>query len=60
VVFTHNLAIGVLVGVLLSGLFFAWQDRADLRRALDAVGRRPHGTYIIEGQLFFASRRPIS
>jgi MFS superfamily sulfate permease-like transporter len=25
VVFTHNLAIGVLVGVLLSGIFFAWK-----------------------------------
>jgi SulP family sulfate permease len=25
VVYTHNLAIGVLVGVLLSGIFFAWK-----------------------------------
>lgn len=55
VVFTHNLAIGVLVGVLLSGLFFAWKiaQLFGVRSTLSDDGRTR--TYIIEGQLFFAS-----
>ncbi|WP_417426160.1 SulP family inorganic anion transporter [Hoeflea sp.] len=55
VVFTHNLAIGVLVGVLLSGLFFAWKisQLFGVRSELTADGRTR--TYIVEGQLFFAS-----
>jgi SulP family sulfate permease len=52
VVFTHNLAIGVLVGVLLSGLFFAWKiaQLFGVRSTLSADGRTR--TYIVEGQLF--------
>jgi SulP family sulfate permease len=38
--FTHNLAIGVLVGVLLSGIFFAWKIAQLFRVTLDAVRRR--------------------
>ncbi len=55
VVFTHNLAIGVLVGVLLSGIFFAWKiaQLFAVRSELSADGRERR--YIIEGQLFFAS-----
>ncbi|WP_420409921.1 SulP family inorganic anion transporter [Hoeflea sp.] len=55
VVITHNLAIGVLVGVLLSGLFFAWKiaQLFGVRSELSADGRTR--TYIVEGQLFFAS-----
>ena len=55
VVFTHNLAIGVLVGVLLSGLFFAWKiaQLFGVRSTLSEDGRTR--TYIVEGQLFFAS-----
>ncbi len=55
VVFTHNLAIGVLVGVLLSGLFFAWKiaQLFGVRSHLSEDGRTR--TYIVEGQLFFAS-----
>ena len=55
VVFTHNLAIGVLVGVLLSGLFFAWKisQLFGVRSGLSEDGRTR--TYIVEGQLFFAS-----
>jgi SulP family sulfate permease len=55
VVFTHNLAIGVLVGILLSGLFFAWKiaQLFGVRSTLSADGRTR--TYIVEGQLFFAS-----
>ncbi|MEO9675508.1 MAG: SulP family inorganic anion transporter [Nitratireductor sp.] len=55
VVFTHNLAIGVLVGVLLSGIFFAWKIAQLFRvsSTLSADGR--HRAYVVEGQLFFAS-----
>ena len=55
VVYTHNLAIGVLVGVLLSGIFFAGKI-AQLFRVtteIDAAGRVR--TYRVEGQLFYAS-----
>ena len=55
VIFTHNLAIGVGVGVLLSGIFFAAKI-AQLFRVtsyIDAAGRAR--TYLVEGQLFFAS-----
>jgi len=55
VVVTHNLAIGVLIGVLLSGIFFAWKIAQLFRvsSSLSADGR--HRAYVIEGQLFFAS-----
>jgi sulfate permease, SulP family len=55
VVYTHNLAIGVLVGVLLSGIFFAWKiaQLFVVRSEISEDGR--HRTYVIEGQLFFAS-----
>ena len=55
VVATHNLAIGVLVGVLLSGIFFAWKIAQifAVRSEISEDGR--HRTYFVEGQLFFAS-----
>ena len=55
VVATHNLAIGVLVGVLLSGIFFAWKIAQifAVRSELSEDGRRR--VYHVEGQLFFAS-----
>ncbi|NIJ42397.1 SulP family sulfate permease [Parvibaculum indicum] len=55
VVGTHNLAIGVLVGVLLSGLFFAWKIAQIFRvtSTLSADGRER--VYTVEGQIFFAS-----
>jgi len=55
VVFTHNLAIGVLVGVLLSGIFFAWKISQIFRvtSTLSDDGRAR--TYVVEGQVFFAS-----
>lgn len=53
VVFTHNLAIGVGVGVLLSALFFARKVGQVLRvRSVLEVECR---TYTVTGQLFFAS-----
>jgi len=55
VVATHNLAIGVLVGVLFSGIFFAWKISklfGVTSKVTDAGSTR---TYLVEGQLFFAS-----
>jgi SulP family sulfate permease len=55
VVVTHDLAQGVLVGVLLSGIFFA-SKVAQLFRVsstLSEDGRER--TYTVEGQVFFAS-----
>jgi sulfate permease, SulP family len=55
VIVTHNLAIGVLIGVLLSALFFAWKVsnlfRIDSVLTADERAR----VYTVEGQLFFAS-----
>ena len=55
VIATHNLAIGVGVGVLLSGLFFAWKISRIVRvtSTLSEDGRTR--TYLVEGQVFFAS-----
>ncbi len=55
VVWTHNLAIGVLVGVMLSGIFFAAKiaQLFRIRTSLSADGRMR--TYVVEGQLFYGS-----
>ncbi len=55
VVGTHNLAIGVGVGVLLSGLFFAWKIAQLFRVASVLSDDGRHRTYEVRGQLFFAS-----
>jgi SulP family sulfate permease len=54
-VYSHNLAIGVLTGVLLSGIFFAGKIAQifRVRSVLSDDGR--HRTYTVEGQIFFAS-----
>jgi len=54
VVFTHNLALGVLVGVLLGALFFANKIGRFMvvkNEVTDRVTRR----YVVIGQVFFAS-----
>lgn len=55
VVMTHNLAIGVAAGVLLSGVFFASKISQIFRvtsvSEQDGRARR----YVVEGQLFYAS-----
>ncbi len=53
VVLTKDLAAGVLVGVLLSGLFFAWHTA----RLVEVRSTKEHDilTYHIQGQIFFAS-----
>ncbi|MBR3370284.1 MAG: SulP family inorganic anion transporter [Rhodobacteraceae bacterium] len=55
VVYTHNLAIGVLVGVLLSGIFFAGKiaQLFTMRSTISNDGSER--TYIVEGQLFYGS-----
>ncbi|MEI4263884.1 SulP family inorganic anion transporter [Roseovarius sp. D0-M9] len=55
VVYTHNLAIGVLVGVLLSGIFFAAKI-AQLFRISSTLSQDGRArTYVLEGQLFYGS-----
>lgn len=52
---THDLAKGVLVGVLLSGFFFAHKVGQILRVASRAEDEGRMRTYTITGQVFFAS-----
>ena len=55
VVMTHNLAIGVLAGVLLSGVFFAGKIAQIFRVTSELTADGRVRRYIIEGQLFYAS-----
>jgi len=55
VVTTHNLAIGVLIGVLLSGIFFSWKIAQIFRVTSSLSENGHHRTYVVEGQVFFAS-----
>jgi SulP family sulfate permease len=50
---THDLAKGVIVGVLLSGVFFAGK----VARLIDVekTGSEQEPTYVVRGQVFFAS-----
>jgi sulfate permease, SulP family len=60
VVYTHNLAIGVLAGVLLSGIFFAAKIAQLFRVTSTASADGRSRTYSVEGQLFFASAEDFS
>ncbi len=53
VVWTHDLSIGVLTGVLLSGIFFAYKVR-QLVTIKDYIEDKTHH-YIFGGQIFFGS-----
>lgn len=55
VVATHDLSLGVLAGVLLSGIFFTGKVRRmfTVERHVSADGAV--ATYVVKGQLFFAS-----
>jgi SulP family sulfate permease len=55
VVFTHDLARGVLVGVLLSGLFFARKVGQVLHVGSESVEHGKARHYTVTGQVFFAS-----
>jgi len=55
VVATHDLAKGVLVGVLLSGIFFAHKVGQVLSVTSFKTGSEAFRTYHVAGQIFFAS-----
>ncbi|MCV2863374.1 SulP family inorganic anion transporter [Albidovulum sediminicola] len=55
VIYTHNLAIGVLLGVLLSGIFFAAKI-AQLFQVSSTISRDGRErVYVVEGQMFYGS-----
>jgi len=55
VVYTHNLAIGVLIGVLLSGIFFAAKISQLFNVSTNISQDGRVRTYVVEGQLFYGS-----
>lgn len=55
VVGTHNLALGVGVGVLLSALSFARKVAQVIRVRSELDAATETRTYIVQGQIFFAS-----
>lgn len=54
IILTHNLALAVLIGVIVSALVFAWDNaiRIRARKSFDADGNK---VYAIYGPLFFGS-----
>lgn len=54
VVFTHNLALGVFIGVLMSALFFA-RKVSHLLLVKSELDNTQHRIYKVYGQVFFAS-----
>ncbi|MFQ2507000.1 SulP family inorganic anion transporter [Aeromonas caviae] len=55
VVVTHNLALGVFVGVLLASLFFAHKVARVMLVKSDSERSGAVRTYLVRGQVFFAS-----
>ena len=55
VVATHDLAKGVLFGVVLSGLFFAHKVTQFFSVTSSRDDTRPVRTYLVKGQIFFAT-----
>lgn len=55
VVITHDLAIGVFVGVLMSALFFARKVAQLMEVESSLSDDKQHRTYTVYGQVFFAS-----
>jgi SulP family sulfate permease len=55
VIYTHNLAIGVFAGVLLSGIFFAWKISKIFRVTSTLSDDGRERVYTVAGQIFFAS-----
>jgi sulfate permease, SulP family len=52
---THNLAAGVIAGVLLSGVFFTFKVARMLQVTLQASNADGVPTWLVQGQVFFAS-----
>ena len=59
-IYSHNLAIGVLTGVLLSGIFFAGKIAQLFAVTSELSKDGKTRTYTIHGQLFFASSEDFS
>lgn len=55
VVLTHNLAIGVFVGVLMSAVFFSQKVEKLMKVILFPSEDKKRSTYKVTGQIFFAS-----
>ena len=55
VLYTHNLALGVFIGVLMSSLFFAKKVSQLMRVESELVSAGKHRIYRVYGQVFFAS-----
>ncbi|MDA9654911.1 SulP family inorganic anion transporter [Pelagibacteraceae bacterium] len=53
VLYSHNLALGVLTGVLLSSLYFA--KKVAMYQEVDLINKSNTSEYKIKGQVFFAS-----
>ncbi len=60
VVFTHNLALGVFIGVLMSALFFARKVARFFAVETELSADGKHRTYKVYGQVFFASAANFS
>ena len=55
VVATHNLALGVFIGVLMSALFFAKKVSHLMMVQSELIQEEKHRVYHVYGQIFFAS-----
>ncbi len=60
VVYTHNLAFGVITGVLLSMVFFVYKVEQYLTIETHSTLENDHRTYYINGQLFFSSAQKLN
>ncbi|MFB8894123.1 SulP family inorganic anion transporter [Microbacterium plantarum] len=61
-VWTHNLAIGVILGVIAAMVMFARRVAhfVTVTRTLDAIGDEPVARYEVDGELFFASSNDLT
>ncbi|KAA2214632.1 SulP family inorganic anion transporter [Teichococcus oryzae] len=59
-VFTHNLAAGVAVGVMLSGVFFAFKVMRLMNVRAEYDAATDTRTYRVTGQVFFASAEMLA
>ncbi|GAD35076.1 integral membrane transporter [Microbacterium sp. TS-1] len=61
-VWTHNLAVGVILGVLAAMVMFARRvaHLVTVTRRLDPAGEEPVARYEVDGELFFASSNDLT
>jgi SulP family sulfate permease len=62
VVATHNLAVGVIIGVLIATVFFARRVAhfATVERTIVPTDAGPTARYTVDGELFFASSNDLT